>query len=147
MQEDQQNTEWHDVSDGEHIGCKERPLDGAVIRKLVLDHLTVHQPSHDDTRQEGTCWQHQLCCQEVTEVHQRHAKHLQVGIGPYRKGAEHGNQRTYHREDPSGPVTRQMEFLMEEGRTDLVHGDGRCQGSEDQQGIEQAGDDIAVPRE
>ena len=42
MQEDQQNTEWHDVSDGEHIGCEERPLDCAVIRKLILDHLTVH---------------------------------------------------------------------------------------------------------
>ena len=76
MQEDQQNTEWHDVSDGEHISRKERPLDSAVIRKLVLDHLSVHKPSHDNARQERTCRQHQLGCQEITEVHQRHAKHL-----------------------------------------------------------------------
>ena len=118
-----------------------------MICKLFLDHLSVHQPSHDNARQEGACRQHQLSCEEITEVHQRHAKHLKVCIGPYRKGAEHGNQRTHHREDPSGPVTRQMELLMEEGRSNLVHGDGRCQSCEDQQGIEQARDDIAIPRE
>ena len=35
-----------------------------------------------------------------------------------------------------------MQFLLEEGGTDLMHGDGRCEGSEHQQGIEQDGDEV-----
>ena len=74
MQEHHYDTEWHNITDGEHINGKEGFLDGLFICKLVLDHLTIDQPTQDDTRQEGSHGQHQLGSQEIAEVQQRHTE-------------------------------------------------------------------------
>ena len=90
MQENQDNTQRHDISDGEQIGREERLCDGAMISKLIMYHLAIDKPSHDDAREKATNGQHELGRQEIAEVHQRHAKHLQV-VGSGRERAEHGN--------------------------------------------------------
>ena len=90
MQEDQDNAERHNISDREYIGREERLSDGAMIGKLIMYHLAIDKPSHDDTREESANGQHELGCQEVAEVHQRHADHLQV-VGSGRERAEYGD--------------------------------------------------------
>ena len=94
------------VADGEQISRKEGPLYGSVVRKLILHHLTISQPAHNDTRQEGTCRQHQLCREEVAGIHQRQSEDLQISIGAHREGTEHSDDRTDHRKNPSGTLTR-----------------------------------------
>ena len=83
MEEDQQDTEWNDVSDGKHISVIECHADAALIGKFILQQLTTDEPTHHDTRKEGACRQHQLSCQHVAEVHQRQAEELDFLISTY----------------------------------------------------------------
>ena len=82
MQEDQKDAERHDIPDGEQIGCEERLCNGAMISKLLAHHLTINKPSHDNTREEASGWQHDLGCEEIAEVHQRQPEQLQISICP-----------------------------------------------------------------
>ena len=136
MQENQEDAERHNISDGEQIGREERPCDGATIGKLIAYQLAINEPTHEDTGEETTYGQHELGCQEIAEIHQRHAKHMQV-VGSGRERTEHGDARTDHRQNPSSVLTRQIQFLVEKRRTNLVHGDGGRQGSKYQQGVKQ----------
>ena len=78
MQENQGDAEGNNVTDREHVGCEERGCDGAMIGKFLANHLAIDKPSNNDTREETANGQHNLGCQEIAEVHQRHAEHLQV---------------------------------------------------------------------
>ena len=136
MQENQEDAERHNISDREYIGFEERLCDGATIGKLIAYHLAINKPTHDDTCEETTYGQHELGSQEIAEIHQRHTEHMQV-VGSGRERTEHGDARADHRQNPRGILTRQIQFLVEKRRTNLVHGDGGRQGSEYQQGVKQ----------
>lgn len=146
MKEDQDDTQRHNVSNGEEPSPEEGLAKGSTIGKLILHQLAVSNPPHQDTRQESASRQHQLGRQEVAEIEQRHAKQLQIAISTHRQGAENGNHGTNHRQYPGCTMTRQFQFLMKEDCTNLMHGNGGGEGSKDQQGIEQDGDDITHHR-
>ena len=83
MEENQQDTEWNNVSDGEHISVIECQADAALIGKFILQQLTTDKPSHHNTREEGSRRQHQLSCQHVTEVHQRQSEELDSAVSTH----------------------------------------------------------------
>ena len=51
MEENQQDTEWNNVSDSEHISVIECHADAALIGKFILQQLTTDKPSHHNTRE------------------------------------------------------------------------------------------------
>ena len=83
MEEDQDNANGYDKTDGEQPSLEEGGLQGASIGKLMLYQLTIDKPAHHNARKEGACGQHQLSCEEIAEVHQRHAKELYSTISAH----------------------------------------------------------------
>ena len=146
MEEDQDDADRHDETDGKEPGAEERLTGGAPGKELFTHQPMVDAPAYHDARQEGTRGQHILSCQVVAEVHQRQAQYLDISVRPHREGTEHGHRGTDDSQYPCGPLTRPMQFLQKEGRADLMHRDGRCQGSKYQQGIEQDRNEIAHGR-
>ena len=146
MEKNQNDADRHDETDRNQPNTNERLTGRTPNSKLVMNQLTVDKPTQHNTRQESTRWQHVLGRQIITEVHQRQAQYLDISVRPHREGTEHGHRGTDNSQYPCGPLTRPMQFLQKEGRADLMHRDGRCQGSKYQQGIEQDRNEIAHGR-
>jgi hypothetical protein len=105
MKKYQYETERNNETDGEITHTEENKANSTLIGKLVLHQSLVHKPSQHDTRQEGTCRQHQLGCEEIAELHQRHSKELQAIISTNGERAEHRQQATNGRQYPSGTLS------------------------------------------
>ena len=146
MHKYQHDAHRHDITDTEHIDHEERLRSCCFpIGKLLTHQGLRGEPPHKDTREQGASRQHILCRQIVAELHQGHAQQLDVRLA-YRQRAENGNQAAHSRLNPSRCRTSYLQFFVEESRADLMHGDGRGQSSEYQQGIEQDTGHIAHPR-
>ena len=146
MKENQDDADRHDETDRKQPSTEERFTVRPFVGELIPHQPSVCKPAYQDAREEGSGWQHILSRQIVAELHQWQSQHLNIGICPNRKRTEHGYQRADCRQYPGSTLTRQMKLLMEEGRTNLMHGDGRGKGSEYQQGIEQYGNHVADGR-
>ena len=132
MEEDKEDAERHYVADADKPNAEERPVDCTTIGKFVADSITRYKPPHHDAGEKGTCWQHDLSCEEVAEIHERHVKEPYARNSTNGKGTEHGNYAAHYGEYRCGLSARQFHLFVEEGGAYLVHGDGRCQGGKHQ---------------
>ena len=128
MQEDKGYTDRTDDTDGKEVDPEERPFQSSSVGELIMYYFLGDIPAYKQTGKHSTHGQQEVCCQTVTEVHQRETHEFQFWISPYREGAEDTDDTCNNSEHPCRLLPGHFKLLSEEGSTYLMHGDsgGQC---------------------
>ena len=137
MQEDKQNTDWTDETDGEQEDREESSLQGSPVGKLITHNLLWHIPSKEQTGDERTQRHEKLGSKVVTIAQEILAEETQIWYGTLRERTENGYDAANDGLEPGTLGTTYLSLLIDKGGTYLVHRDGRSQGCQYKQGIEQ----------
>lgn len=124
VQEHDGDTERGDEADEEQPEAVSTDRSGAPVRELIAYHLAWRYPTDEDTGRERTEWKKNVRREEVAEVEEALSAdgdvHCSAG-----EGAGDANEDSDDRLDDGTLRTRYMQFLKEQRRTNLVHGDRR----------------------
>jgi len=74
MEEHQQDANRYNKADGKLIGTEQMDRHRALIRELIAYQPLIDKPTDKQTGEEGTGGQHELCRDEITEIHQGHSE-------------------------------------------------------------------------
>ena len=145
VQEHDGNAERRDEADEEEPEAVDTNRGSAPVRELIAHHLARCYPADEDTRREGSERQEDIRREEVTEVEEVLSTHLDIYCATRERTGD-ADKDGYDSLDDGALWPRNMQFLKEERRTDLVHGDRRGEGCQSQECIEQNADDITQDR-
>lgn len=146
MQEDGEDAQWAYEAYHKHEDTKETPFQGAPIGEFIPHHFLGHIPTQEDASNQGTYRHEQLSGEVVAigeEILAEETKPLHCSL---RERANHTDDTTNGSLYPGALLAAHLSLLIEERRSNLVHGDGGSQCCQHQQGIEQHGDDISGHR-
>ena len=146
MEEHHEDADGTNESHGKEVGSIKGSVESTIIGILAMNNMLWNEPSHEQTGKEGAQWKHILCCQFIAELKNTKPHHAKTRTGSHRQGTEDGDDAAHECEHPGCPFAGCVQFLMEECRTYLVHGDGRGEGGEHKKRIEHDRDDIADDR-
>ena len=137
MQEDKENTDWTDKTDGEQENREESSLQGSPVGKLITHNLLWHIPSQEQTGDERPQRHEQLGSKVVTIAQEILAEEAQIRYGTLRERTEYSYDAANDGLEPGSLGTAYLTLLINKGGTYLVHRDGRSQGCQYKQSIEQ----------